>query len=131
MISLADVRDWLSSLDAIDATWTIGRFEGNKEACACVYQREGYGPAQVALGKRTKTYMKSVSVLVHWNRNHRETEEAALGLYHALELNPPAMIGGRRASYIDLQLPEPVDLGSDANGIFERVIWLDIYFEEE
>lgn len=131
MIGLADVRDWLASLDAIDATWTIGRFEGDRQMCACVYQREGYGPAQVALSRVTKTYVKSVSVLVHWNLNHRETEEAALGLYHALELNPPATIGGATASYIDLQLPEPVDLGSDDHGIFERVLWLDIYFEEE
>jgi hypothetical protein len=130
MISLADVRDWLSGLDAIDATWSIGRIESEKEQRAGVYQRESYGTAQVALGKCTKTYVKSVSVLIHWNKNHRETEEAAQALYDALSLNPPATIGDDTASYIDLQLPEPVDMGSDDHGIFERVIWLDIYYEE-
>lgn len=131
MIGLADVRDWLESLDAIDATWTIGRFEEDKQQRACVYQREAYGPAQVALSKATRTYVKSVSVLVHWNMNHRETEEAAQALYDALTLNPRGTIGEATASYIDLQLPEPVDLGSDDRGIFERVIWLDIYYEED
>lgn len=130
MLGLADVRDWLDSLGAIDATWTIGRFEADKTQRACVYQREAYGAAQVALSKATRTYVKSVSVLVHWNRNHRETEEAAQALYDALTLNPRSQIGEDTASYIDLQLPEPVDLGSDEHGIFERAIWLDVYYEE-
>ena len=133
MISLADVRDWLRSLDVLDATWTIGRYEAGKERRCCVYQRSGYGGATVAIGGRaaTRTLVKSVSVLVHWNANHRETEEAARALYDALAFNPrPVTIGDDTASYIDLQLSEPVDLGSDENGTFERSIWLDIYYQE-
>lgn len=132
MIGLADVRDWLSSLEAIEATWTIGRFEADLERRACVYQRRGQG-ANVALGgaASTKTLVKHLNVLVHWDRNHRETEEAAQALYDALRFNPRARIGNATASYVDLQLPEPVDLGSDQNGIFERSIWLDIYYEED
>ena len=130
-MTLAEVRDWLRGLGAVDAAWTIGRVEADKMQRCCVYQRPDYSGAQVALGKATKTLVKHVSVLVHWNRNHRETEAAAQALYDALSLNPPAEIGGARASYIDLQLPEPADLGSDENGIFERTIWLDIYYEED
>lgn len=133
MIGLADVRDWLSGLGAVDATWTIGRFESDQMQRACVYQRPDYSGATVALGGSgaTKTLVKRVQVLLHWNRNHRETEEAAQALYEALRFNPRAEIGGATASYVDLQLPEAVDLGSDPNGIFERTIWLDIYYEEE
>lgn len=133
MIGLAEIRDWLKAVGAIDATWTIGRYEAEKEKRACVYQRTDYSPATVALGgaDSTKTQVKHVQVLVHWNKNHKETELAALALYKALQFNPRPTIGDATASYIDLQLPEPVDVGSDDNGIFERVLWLDIYFEEE
>lgn len=133
MIGLADVRDWLRGLGAIDATWSIGRYESEREQLACVYQRPDYSGATVALGgsDATKTLVKHVSVLVHWNKNHRSTEEAAQALYDALRFNPRATIGGATASYVNLMLPEPVDVGSDTNGIFERTIWLDIYYEED
>ena len=132
MIGLADVRDWLKSLNTIEATWTIGRYEAEKEMRACVYQRPDYSDQQVALGgeETTKTYVKHVTVLVHWNKNHRQTEEAAMALYNALRFNPRGAIGSHRVSYCDLALPEPVDLGSDDNGIFERAVWLDIYYQE-
>ena len=133
MIGLADVRDWLRGLGVIDATWTIGRYEAEKEQRACVYERPAYSDATVAIGGReaTKTLVKHVQVLVHWNRNHRQTEEAAQALYEALRWNPRPTLGNARVSYLDLMLPEPVDAGSDSNGIFERVLWLDIYFEED
>lgn len=132
MMGLADVRDWLRSLDAIGAEWTIGRFEAEKEKRACVYTRSDYSDAVAAIGGRgpTKTLVKRVQVLVHWNRNHRQTEEAAAALYEALRWNPRPTIGTARVSYLDLMLLEPVDLGSDENGIFERTLWLDIYYEE-
>lgn len=132
MMGLADVRDWLRGLGAIDATWTIGRYEKEKERRACVYQRTDYADAMVALGGRdaTVTERKRVQVLVHWNRNHRETEEAAQALYDALRWNPRPTIGGAQATYIDLVQNEPIDLGSDQDGIFDRSIWVDIYYEK-
>lgn len=132
MIGLADIRDWLRGLGAVEATWSIGRLDAREERRCCVYQRADYGPAQVAIGGRpcTRTLVKRASVLVHWSRNHRETEEAALALEDALRCNPPAEIGGAGVSYVALMLPEPIDLGSDDNGIFERAIWLDIHYQE-
>ncbi len=129
-MDLASIRDWLSSLGAIDATWTIGRIEESRERRAGVYQRQDYGPATVALGggEPTKTHVKHVSVLIHWNKNHRETEEAAQALYDALKLNPPAPMG---IKYVNLLMPEPADVGSSDNGIFERVVWFDLHYEEE
>lgn len=132
MIGLAAVRDWLKGLGAIEADWTIGRYEAEKERRVCVYQRPDYSDQQAAIGGRdaTKTVCKHVQVLVHWNRNHRQTEEAAQALYERLRFNPRATVGGAAVGYVDLTLPEPADLGSDENGIFERSIWLDIYYEE-
>lgn len=135
MVSLADVRDWLKGLGVpAGASWSIGRFDGKAERSCCVYQRPSYDGAQVALGgpEATRTLVKRASVLVHWNRNARETEQAAQALYDAIASRATAHpgIGGDEATYIALELPEPVDLGSDSNGVFERTIWIDIYYEE-
>ena len=135
MVTLADLRDWLAGLGVPEgASWSIGRFEGSQEMRCCVYQRPSYDGAQVALGGpgATRTLVKRASVLVHWNRNARETEEAAQAIYDAIARHATGntAIGGDVASYIALELPEPMDLGSDDNGIFERTIWLDAYYEE-
>lgn len=128
-MDLADVRDWLRSLDAIDATWTIGRVDDSREKRAAVYQRTDYGPATVAIGgeQATKTRVKHVSVLVHWTKNHRETEAAAQALYDALRYNPGVSALGIK--YIELLMPEPADVGSNDIGIFERVIWMNLHYE--
>lgn len=132
MISLADVREWLKGLGAIDAAWSIGRYEAGKERRCCVYQRPGYGPPPVAIGGRqtTQTLVKGVNVVVRWNANHRETEQAAQALYDVLALNAcrGQALGGCTIAYADLALGEPADLGSDEDGIFGRSIALDIYY---
>ena len=132
MLKLSDIRDWLASQNAIDGVWTIGRFEAEKEKRVCLYQRPSYEEATVAIGGRvpTKTLVKHLQIIVHWNRNYRETEEAAQALYDALKFNPRGAIGTCSISYLNLQLPEPADLGSDSNGIFERVLWMDVYYKE-
>ena len=86
MMMLADVRDWLKSLHAVEADWTIGRYESEKERKCCVYTRSDYSEAVAAIGgaEATKTLVKRIQVVVHWNRNHRQTEEAAAALYEAL-----------------------------------------------
>ena len=134
MIMLSDVRDWLSGLGVPEgASWSMGRFEGSQERRCCVYQRPDYSGQQVALGgpEATKALEKHASVLVHWNKNARQSEEAAQALYGAIAAAGRAVpIGEDTASYIELELPEPVDLGSDDHGIFEHTIWLTIHYEE-
>ena len=130
-MDLAAVRDWLKGLNAIDATWTIGRVDDSREKRAAVYQRTDYGPATVAIGGEpaTKTLVKHVSVLIHWTKNHRETEAAAQALYDALRYNPDVSTLGIK--YIELLMPEPADVGSNDIGIFERVIWMNLHYEQE
>lgn len=38
-------------------------------------------------------------------------------------------INGTRVFFTKMQVDEPVDVGTDDNGIFEMVIELDIYYE--
>ena len=75
--------------------------------------------------------MKRVQVLVHWDRDALSTEGAAQDLYDAIAASAHPTIGDATASYIGLMLPEPVDVGSTEDGAFERVLWLDIYYEED
>lgn len=38
-------------------------------------------------------------------------------------------IAGKHVNYLKLDVPEPIDVGTDDNGVYERVIWLTLYYE--
>ena len=40
-------------------------------------------------------------------------------------------IGDTHINYIRLMVPEPQDVGTDDNGVYEYVIWLDLIYERK
>lgn len=101
---------------------------------------------------------KEVSVLIHWTKYSGETEEAAFSLFEKIrnmdcdtataeyltdendsifvdennvrlaEQPSGVIIGGKRVLFVILEVPEPIDVGTDDKGVYERVIWLKIYY---
>ena len=133
MVTLADVLAWLKALGAPEGVggWTIARLDASKERRIGVYQRPTLGPRDVAIGgdAATLTRVKRLQLLVHWTANARDTELAAQALQDALVAVGHPTIGEHVASYIEPLQPEPVDLGPDEGGIFERSIDLNIHYQ--
>lgn len=132
MILLADIKDWLKGLGLADYYYT-GKMDGKKEKSMGVYQRETYGAGKTPLGgEENRGYgIKGASLLVHWTKYSRETEAAALSVFKKIRDARDMAIGGRHVYYIRMETPEPVDVGTDDNGIYERVIWITIFYERE
>ena len=85
MLLLSDIRDYLKSIDIAD-NYYIGKMDSKKEKSVGVYQRGKQGYKVALGGKKNKKYdVKSVSILIHWNQNARETEEHALFVMEQLE----------------------------------------------
>ena len=130
-MTVDDVMQWLKSLDASTGVggWTMARLDSSKERRVGVWQRPSTGGMEVAIGRATLTRCKHVQLLVHWTANAHDTELAAQALYDAIAAAGHPTIGTATATHIDLMTPEPVDLGASDEGIFERTIWLDIYYQ--
>ena len=134
MLSLGDIRGYIAGLEiAEDDRVYIGKLDNKKEKSIGVYNRKGEGPPQIPLGGRDfSTYdMKRISLLVHWNRNVLEAEQAARSLYDALLKENSLKIGDTEVRFLVLQVPEPVDVGTDDNGVYEYVIWLDFVYQRK
>ena len=132
-MTVDDVMQWLKSLGAPSGAegWTMARMDVSGERLVGVWQRPERSGMQVALGKVTRTLCKHIQLLVHWTRDAHATELAAQELYDAIADAGRPTVGGHQVDWIDLMTPEPVDVGADdAGGVFERAIWLDIYYEE-
>lgn len=135
MLTLMDIRKYISNLGiATDDKVYIGKLDNKKQEAIGVYNRKGSGPPQIALGGLdcTSYGIRPVSLLVHWNKNVSDSEKAAYSLYETL-LNEKSgfMAGNTEVRFLILQVAEPVDVGTDENGVYEYVIWLDFVYQRK
>ncbi|MEG0377588.1 MAG: minor capsid protein [Eubacterium sp.] len=131
MLLLSEVRDWIKTLDTGADNFYIGRLDAKKDKSVGIYPLKVSEPPTVALGglKVSKTDKKSITILVHWNKNAKETEIAAIKLYEKLLGAGSVRIGTTKVNYFKLLVPEPVDVGTDDSKVYERVIQVQIYYE--
>ena len=128
MIYLSDVRDWLKTL--IDADhYYIGKLDRKPERAIGVYQRRNPAPPTMAIGQASSYEIKPISILIHWNKNADTTEKTAYDLYESIKAVTSLTLNDTRVLFISLRQSEPVDVGTDDAGIYERVIEFDIYYE--
>lgn len=128
MLYLSDIRDWLKTFD-IAENYYIGKLDSKKDKSIGVYQRKTVSPPIKALGQLSSYEVKPISVLIHWNKNANETERAALELYKKLEAVSSLTINSKPIYILSLLQSEPVDIATDDNGVYERVIEFDLYYE--
>ena len=60
--------------------------------------------------------VRRISLLVHWDRDVQASERAAYELYEKLKNVSSLSIGDTPINCIILQVPEPVDVGTDDEG---------------
>ena len=134
MLKLTDVREWIASLGiAEDQHVYIGKLDNKQQKSIGVYGRSSSGPPNIALGgiEYTTCDTKRISLLVHWTRNKTESEAAAYELFEKLRSISSLDIGGTHVNYLRLMVPEPQDVGSDDNNVYEYVIWLDLIYRRK
>lgn len=134
MLRVTDIRDYIVSLGiAEDSHVYVGRLDNKREKSIGIYHRKGEGPPVTALGGiDCSSYdVRRLSLLVHWTRNASSSEEAAYRLYDALRRGEDIVIGGHNIRFLVLLNPEPIDIGSDDNGVYEYVIWVDLIYSRK
>ena len=133
MLTLSDVKDWLKTFQTGEHFY-CGKIDSKSEKTIGVYQRKPSGQPRVTLGglENTTYEVKQISVLVHWNQYASQTEEAAVSLFEKIRQagESSLMVGDTQVYFIRMEVPEPIDVGSDENGVYERVIWFDMIFEK-
>ena len=128
MIYLSDVREWLKGLINAEHFY-IGKLDRKFERSIGVYQRKSPAPPIRAIGQSSSYEIKPISILIHWNKNADATEKTAFELYQKLRAVDSLTLNDTPVKFIALLQSEPVDVGTDDAGVFERVIEFDIYFE--
>lgn len=128
---LSDVRDYIASLGLSEHTY-MSKLDHKKEKSIGVYHYKRDGQFKSAIGgSELESYgIKSVSFLVHWNKSPRETENASMALFEALRDTREAEVNNKKIKFIQLFHNEPIDVGTDENGVYEMVIEAAVVYEK-
>lgn len=134
MLRLTDIQDWIISLGIAQEDHVyIGKLDNKQQKSIGIYGRSSSGSPYIALGGLACTSYdtRAVSLLVHWNRDKIESEETAYELFEKLRNISSLDIGDTHIRYLRLMVPEPQDVGTDDNGVYEYVIWLDLIYQRK
>lgn len=126
---IAEFRDYLKTLN-VAQHYSIGKIDNAKD-----YSLGVYGGAQTprteAIGKASSYNTFGFRILLHWNKNARETEENAFSLFEKIRYITDLDMTDIHVQYIDLDYDEPISVGTDENGVYEYVITGTIYYRKE
>lgn len=130
MMKLADVRDYIKTLGITEHVYSGKMDAKNDKSIGCYHSKHTPEYRTAIGGPSLKSYgTKYVTFLVHWNKSPRETENAAIQLFEALEEVKNAKINNETIKFIQL-LTEPVNVDTDDNGICEMVIEAAIFYDK-
>lgn len=134
MLKMKDIRKWIVDLGvAEDSHVYIGKLDNKKQKSIGIYSRPASGSPEIALGGLdcTSYETRRLSILIHWSKGKSESEEVAFELWKKIRSTNSLEIGNTPVPYIRLMVPEPQDVGTDDNGVYEYVIWLDLIYSRK
>ena len=128
-MTISDFRDWLKTL--IDCpNWSSGGLRTTDEKAIVIYNGQAFVNPMAIGGLQNSSYKgKGIRILIHWNKNVRESELKAQEVYDAINGLTNVEIANKRVIKFNMRDPEPVYLGVDDSGIYEYVIDLEIIYE--
>ena len=128
---LADIRDYIASLDIAEHVY-MGKLPDKEEQSIGVYNSKHQYPYRTVLGVPSLEGYgeKYATILVHWNKSPRDTEEATTELFEKLRAMRDATINNETIKFFQPLYPIQ-DVGTDDAGIYEMVIEGAFIFEKK
>lgn len=128
MITASDVKDFLKTKIVDVNNWYGGALKNSDEKGICVYSKPAMGKNLYAIGQKHSIKLNGFSILIHWNKNYKESEIKSAEVYEVLN-NINSSIAGHRIIKTDFRTSNPVGVGVDENNIYEFVIYFDLHYE--
>ena len=128
---LSDVRDYIASLNLADAVY-MGKMDHKSEKSVGVYNSRHKSAYKTAIGgPALQSYgTKYVTLLVHWNKSPRETENAGIALFETIRAAREVLVNEQNIKFIQ-PVYELQDVGTDEAGICEMVIEAAVIYERK
>jgi len=108
-----------------------GKTDYKYEKSICVYNLQNEAKRNICIGGEENTIgIEKFTVLIRWNKNYIETENAAKNIYNYLTTIDHLSYNNIDVNYVELLNNSPIDVHCGDDGIYERVIDFRIYYKE-
>lgn len=134
LLSIEDVRDYFEALNTTEK-WGARKFycyklDNKEEKSLGFYNKNNKAFETPIGGVENTTYRElSCSLLIHWNKNHSETEKVSKAIYERIInfYKQDIEMNNHKINFIEL-LSDCVDVGTDDKMVCEYVIEFKIYY---
>ena len=144
---IVEFKDYLKTLGVADYYY-IGKIENIKEKVLGIYSAYTNPRRIESVGKNGSYGAYGVRLLLHWNKNAKESEASALNLFEKIryiqdtdmshteitdtgDSSEEVVTTTVHVQYIDWDYDEPNFIGTDENNVYEYVISGTIYYRKE
>ena len=128
-LTLKQLKDYFKTEFKWSDSISIGKIDNNQEKAICFYnsKRElSYDP--VIGGKALKsTYIKPITILLRYTKNQNDAEIKAQEIYEFFEER--AFFIENKRIFVQMYNAEPINLGTDDNGVYEYSIEINLFIE--
>ena len=128
------IQDFMDLIETLDLGFKTSNIFGAKlndklDNSICVYERQCDNNLCLGGRKSTKTKKAAFSLLLHWNRDYKETEEKAQEIYNKLEeLATGFQFDDFTIVWLHLEHANSIDIERSADGTWERIIELSMEY---
>lgn len=131
MLTCDDVLSLVESFNLAEHYY-IGKLDNKKDKSIGIYNGDKL-PNRVCLGgfENNLYNVQRFTILVHWTKHPHDTEIIANELYEKVSLINNQTINDKFIYYINMLYNSSIDVSTDANGIYERVIDIEIYSRKD
>lgn len=132
ILTLLDIAEHIAECGIVDRKHIYcGKLSDKKDRSIGIYNlNRSRAKREVIGGDENSSFrIKPVSFLVHWDKSIERTEKSADSLYVAVCAIRNVTVNGKKVLFTKMLTDEPIDVGTDDNGIYEMVVEADFYYE--
>ncbi len=128
-LTLKQVKDYFKNEFKWSDKISTGLMDKNQEKAICFYNSKRNLSYQPVIGGKTlkSTYVKPITILLRYTKNQNDAEIKAQEIYEFFE-ERTFFIENKRI-FTQMYNGEPMNLGTDDNGVYEYSIEINLYIE--
>lgn len=132
MLYCDDVLCLLETIISNAEHFYIGKLDNKKDKSIGVYSGDKLNSRICLGGIENNLYdVQRFTILVHWTKHPYETENIATMLHKKLSLVNNQNVNDKFIYYVNTLYNVPIDVYTDDNGVYERVIDIEIYSRKD
>lgn len=130
-MTLSDLRDYFKSDFPWEESISVGKIDKNKERAVCFYHSKVSRPKINTIGgKGNRSYtVLPISILLRFGKNYEAAAEKAKEIYDFFD--EKTFDFNNERVFVISPYNEPIDLGTDDQGVYENSLEFDLYITKK